>query len=77
MYFKSNAKIKIFKRLPNLDFEMTQMRSFIPFFFFLYHQYFSSQLLQYLKKKLFRSHRITNTVSLVHLEKLFIVLRIT
>lgn len=50
MYFKSNAKIKIFKRLPNLDFEMTQNEKFYPFFFFLYHQYFSSQLLQYLKK---------------------------
>lgn len=75
MYFMSNAKIKIFKqRLLNLDFALTQNEKF---YFFFYHQYFSSQLLQYLKKKLFRSHRITNTVSLVHLEKLFIVLRIT
>lgn len=35
MYFKSNAKIKIFKRLPNLDFEMTQNEKFYPFFFII------------------------------------------
>lgn len=34
MYFKSNAKIEIFKRLPNLDFEMTQNEKFYPLFFF-------------------------------------------
>lgn len=48
MYFMSNAKIKIFKqRLLNLDFALTQNEKF---YFFFYHQYFSSQLLQYLKK---------------------------
>lgn len=76
MYFMSNAKIKIFKqRLLNLDFALTQNEKF---YFFFYHQFFSSQLLQYLKKKpVSRSLHITNTVSLVHLEKVFIVLRIT
>lgn len=59
----------------NLDFALTQNEKF--YYFFLSSVLFKSIITILKKNPVSRSLHITNTVSLVHLEKVFIVLRIT